>query len=141
MDETLPQEGTTRIAAYGLVSRFHEILLCRISAHLPEHAGYWTLPGGGIDFGEDPADAMVREVQEETGLVVRPTGVAGIDSIVFPDGAPPAHSLRIIYRTELLGGVIRNEVEGSTDLCAWHSIDSVRSLPIVGLVDCGLRLL
>jgi len=84
---------------------------------------------------------MVREVREETGLVVRPAGVAGIDSIVFPDGTPPTHGLRIIYRTEILGGVLRSEVDGSTDLCEWHRIDAVRSLPIVELVDRGLNLL
>jgi len=34
--------------------------------------GYWCLPGGAIEPGESPADAVVREVQEEIGLCVRP---------------------------------------------------------------------
>jgi ADP-ribose pyrophosphatase YjhB (NUDIX family) len=69
------------VAAYGLVLNDRRIVLCRISDELPEHSGKWTLPGGGIEFGEHPVDAMVREVREETGLVVRPTTLAGIDSV------------------------------------------------------------
>ncbi len=134
----MSEDATTRIAAYGLVLRQRQILLCRISARVIEHAGYWTLPGGGIEFGEDLADAMVREVREETGLLVRPEGVAGIDSLVIPNGDSATHSLRIIYFTEVLGGVLSNEVDGSTDLCRWHEVDAARSLPLVGLVGSGL---
>jgi mutator protein MutT len=35
-------------------------------------AGFWELPGGKCHSGEDPADCVVREVLEETGLVVAP---------------------------------------------------------------------
>jgi 8-oxo-dGTP pyrophosphatase MutT (NUDIX family) len=40
--------------------------------------GRWGLPAGAIDPGESPTAAIVREVREETGLVVRPSGVAGV---------------------------------------------------------------
>jgi 8-oxo-dGTP pyrophosphatase MutT (NUDIX family) len=40
--------------------------------------GRWGLPAGAIDPGESPVQAIVREVHEETGLVVRPTRVAGV---------------------------------------------------------------
>jgi len=40
--------------------------------------GLWDLPAGAIDPGETPAQAVVREVREETGLLVEPTAVAGV---------------------------------------------------------------
>jgi ADP-ribose pyrophosphatase YjhB (NUDIX family) len=38
----------------------------------------WLLPGGAIEPGEVPSDAAVREMFEETGLMVRPTGIVGV---------------------------------------------------------------
>ena len=38
----------------------------------------WSLPGGAIDPGETPSEAVVREVAEETGLIVRPTQVIAV---------------------------------------------------------------
>ena len=40
--------------------------------------GLWDLPAGAIDPGETPAQAVVREVREETGLLVEPSAVAGV---------------------------------------------------------------
>ncbi len=37
----------------------------------PIFPGYWDLPGGGVDAGEDLAGTLVREFREETGLSVR----------------------------------------------------------------------
>ena len=65
---------------------------------------------------------------------------AGLDSLLIANDTSPLHSLRIIYFTEIVGGSLTSEVDGSTDLCAWHTISDVSSLPIVNLVEAGLRL-
>lgn len=45
-------------------------------------AGFWELPGGGTDFGEDPVQAVVREVQEEVGMTVKMLFPAYVTSYV-----------------------------------------------------------
>lgn len=55
------------------------LLLIR-RGHAPS-AGLWSVPGGRVEPGETLADAVVREVREETGLAVRPEAVVGRLSI------------------------------------------------------------
>lgn len=140
LDSDSSKPHITRIAAYGLILQDQRILLCRLSEQLPEYAGYWTLPGGGIDFGEDPTHAMIREVNEETGLMVKPNRVAGINSFYEEQVEHKFHGIRIIYNTQLIGGALINELDGTTDLCAWWSFDEARMLPLVDLTEIGLKL-
>ena len=135
-----PKLKRTRIAAYGLVLKDNKILLCKISKQFPKAAGFWTLPGGGLEFGEDPADTVVREVEEETGLLIKPLSVAGIDSFTQEDNDHAFHGIRILYHTELLGGELRYEKDGSTDLCEWWTYKEALNLPLVSLVSAGLSL-
>jgi 8-oxo-dGTP pyrophosphatase MutT (NUDIX family) len=50
-----------------LLTPDREVLLIRIQP--PEGAAFWVMPGGGIEPGEDPVDALRRELREELGLV------------------------------------------------------------------------
>ena len=124
---TSSKKQIIRIAAYGLVLQNQRILLCRISDQITRDPERWTLPGGGLNFGEDPVEAMTREVSEETGLIVRSRGLAGIDSFLREDEAHAFQGIRIIYHTELIGGTLTNELDGSTDLCAWWSYKEAKN--------------
>ena len=132
----------TRLAAYGLIRRGDEVLLCRISPSYPA-AGDWTLPGGGVEFGEPPDVAAIREVEEETGLVAR---ITGAPQILSHTGIWPRreevryHHVRFVYPMDVVGGAERVEVGGSTDAFGWFTRDEIRDLPIVGLVSLALDL-
>lgn len=130
----------SRVAAYGLLIQENKILLCRLSQRVHNIAGKWTLPGGGIEFGEDPVDAVKREVYEETGLEVRITSLANVNSFASENHDRKFHSIRIIYHAELVGGDLRSEADGSTDLCAWHTQSEAQQLPLVNLGALGLEL-
>jgi len=128
----------TRVAAYGLIGLPGRVLLCRLSASIPDFAGYWTLPGGGIDFGEDPEAAMIREVREETGLQVPGGQLLSVDSRHFVHPDRELHSLRLIFRCDEATGDLSWEEDGSTDRCEYFALPLPADLPRVELVDVAL---
>jgi ADP-ribose pyrophosphatase YjhB (NUDIX family) len=112
-----------RVGAYAICRDGDRILCCRLAATEPS-PGAWTLPGGGVDFGEDPAAAVLRELEEETGLTGRVEGIAAVRSRVYPgrlsDGRPrELHAIALLYVVGVTGGVLRDEPDGSTDRAAW----------------------
>ncbi|MBN9176858.1 MAG: NUDIX hydrolase [Microbacterium sp.] len=133
-----------RVAAYAVIVDERGMLL----AHWHEGPrAAWTLPGGGLEAGEDPADAVVREVREETGFEVTVEELLGIHSRVIParqrlapGASGPLHTLRIVYRARVVGGDLRDEVGGSTDRAAWFTLDAVERLHRVQLVDLAREM-
>ena len=133
----------TRVAAYGIVMEDQRILLCRLSPRVTHAVGHWTLPGGGVEFGEEPAQAVEREVYEETGLRVRTEEILNVSSRVVDWAEVRVHAIRIIYRTRLVGAdrTLQYEVDGSTDLCAWHDPSEAVGLPLSDVSSRALEML
>jgi len=108
-------ERRTRLSIYAVAIRDDAMLLCRISAGYPNE-GMWTLPGGGVDWGEHPEDALVREVYEEAGLKLETCEFLGVFSRVFDSQRSPDqfHFVGLIYSAPLVGEPRVTEVDGST---------------------------
>ena len=70
--------------------------------------GFWEFPGGGVDWGEDPEDSLLREVKEETSITVRkPLKFLGITSAVYEKETDEKHSVYIVYSAETESDEVR----------------------------------
>src|SRR5690606_40226655 len=89
-----------RVAAYAVVTDDDDrVLLARWTEG---RRMAWTVPGGGLEDGEDPENAVRRELLEETGFRIETTELLGIHSRVIPGSRRihksevPLHTLRIV---------------------------------------------
>ena len=80
---------------------------------LARHAdtGVWVAPGGSIDPHESPADAAVREMWEETGLVVEPIRLLGVYGgpefqVTYSNGDEVSY-LMTVFECRVIGGTMR----------------------------------
>lgn len=90
--------------------------------------GRWSLPAGVVDPGEQPADAVVREVFEETGVRVEIERLGGVAThpVVYPNG-DACEYLHIWFVCRATGGEARVNDDESTEVC-WYALDSLPPL-------------
>ena len=136
--------NVTRLGSYSLCTdHAGRLLLARLSEVEVDY-GAWTLPGGGVDFGEHPDQACHRELEEETGLTGEIEAVAGIFSHVYSPSSyargADLHFLGVVYRVRITGGTLRHEVGGTTDTAAWFTREEVAGLRLVELARFGAGL-
>ena len=133
-----------RIAAYGLCREPDpggDVLLVRAAVH-DDFPKYWGLPGGGVEHGEAPRDAVVREFEEETGYTVK---VITLREVISDLGHvrrknKVVHTDRVIYDVRITGGTLRNEVAGTSDRAEWYGPADLPGLVLLPYVSQVLSL-
>lgn len=91
--------------------------------------GNWALPGGIIDPAEQPADAAVREVFEETGVVAIPEALASVTvsaPVTYGNGDRVQY-LELIFRCRPAGGTARVNDSECVEV-GWHALDALPPL-------------
>jgi 8-oxo-dGTP diphosphatase len=133
-----------RLAAYALCIDNGRALISRhVSA---EGESTWTLPGGRVEHCEDPIDAVIREVAEETGCEAVVERLLGVDSRVIPaaecrlQSLVPHQNVGIFYQLRVTGGRLRPEPDGEIAESVWTPIPGIACLRRSSLVDVGLAL-
>jgi ADP-ribose pyrophosphatase YjhB (NUDIX family) len=102
--------ATPKIDVRGVVIKDGQILLVRETSD-----GLWTLPGGWADVNNSPSEAVVREIREESGFIVRAKRlIALFDRSKHGHEPPfPFHVYKLFIACELLGGSARTAAETS----------------------------
>jgi 8-oxo-dGTP pyrophosphatase MutT (NUDIX family) len=131
-----------RTAAYAVLLADRRILLTRLSG-----SGRWTLPGGGIEFGEQPVAAVRREVLEETGLPLDGEQLMGSGDMHSTYRSPTGrledfHAVRLYFRGEVPCDVepVVQEIGGSTDAVAWIPVRELDGLSLTTAVREGMGI-
>jgi 8-oxo-dGTP diphosphatase len=128
-----------RPAAYGIIINEGSILLTK--QHNALH-----LPGGAIEFGEMPEQSVIREVKEETGMVVEKPRLAGQITTFYTHKRKNSQeiehvqSLLLYYRCDFIGGTasIKDLEEGErsgSDLPEWIPITDLDSITAGSTID------
>lgn len=137
------ESRTQRLGAYAVVVHEGLILLTRISP-IGYPAGAWTLPGGGVDHGESPHDAVLRELHEETGMQAVSSRLVDVHDIHLVakgrnDRYEDYHGVHLLYAVEVDRSIEPHVVEigGTTDIAAWVPISDVGSAvrPVLPMVE------
>ena len=138
----------TRPGAYGWIVRDGQILLTYWSGKdlsTGDALGAWTLPGGGMEFGEQCEDTIRREVTEETGYEVAVGKLIGVSNLYLPEAEvrdydEDLHSIQVVHVAAIVGGDFVVEVGGTTTDARWFPLDERPPIRHVGLVDTANRL-
>jgi ADP-ribose pyrophosphatase YjhB (NUDIX family) len=121
------------VAAYAVIVRDERILLSRLADRISRDE-LWTLPGGGLDHGEAPAAALVREVEEECGVTPDVGELLLVHDEHFSGTAPSGryedfHAVALVFAATVPDDAVPRvvEVDGTTDTVAW--------VPVAELTD------
>ncbi len=97
----------------------------------PRNSEYWSLPAGAIEPGESPAEAVVREVREETGLTIEPINIIGVFGgekfrHIYANGDQVEYQVTI-YECKIVSGTLE-AVDGESEILKYFKEDNVPKL-------------
>ena len=115
------------LAVSAAIIRDGHVLVVRRAR--PPAYGLFTLPGGGVEAGETLAEAVIREVREETDLTIEPVALAGYREVIVRDAEDRVqrHFVILPFAARWIAG----EPKLNEELSEWRWVDpaEVASMP------------
>ncbi len=132
-------EKIQELNAYLVVECKDKVLM------LKRFNGFWEFPGGGVDFGEEPRAAAIRECFEETGIKIEESNVETtpfcISSAVYEKEGKEKHSIYIVYLAKIEEEMIPKLSREHLSFC-WCKKNELNSLaPIAKNAEPVVKLL
>ena len=127
--------ATPKVDVRGFILSNEKILLIREDAD----GGRWTLPGGWADVNESPSEAVVREVEEESGYIVEPILLLAVYDREKQGHLPvyPYHIYKIFFHCEIVGGSPQSTSESSES--RFFNIDQLPELSESRVLSSQIR--
>jgi ADP-ribose pyrophosphatase YjhB (NUDIX family) len=118
--------ATPKLDVRGIVFREQRLLLVREKSH-----GMWTLPGGWVDVGESPSEAVVREVREESGYATRAIKLLALyDRDKHAHPPHPWHIWKACFLCELVDGA-QHETDDEISEVRFFARDELPELDVM----------
>ncbi|KRE52049.1 NUDIX hydrolase [Paenibacillus sp. Soil724D2] len=103
----------------------------------PEH-DYWVLPGGRVEFNESTSDGIVREIQEELGVLSHVERLCYVHELIFTENGNNFHELGFYYLISLPENneIMNKESEfygiedGGRLIFRWFSFDELNQIEV-----------
>ncbi|MEU1205493.1 NUDIX domain-containing protein [Nocardia sp. NPDC005825] len=127
-DPKAPRANTIKVAVSALVRNERGQILM---IHRTDN-GKYSIPGGGMEVGETPAQAVIREVEEETGIDVIVTGMIGVFSnpehVIAYDDGEIRQEFSICFTADPVGGQPRTSTESKA--VEWLALNDLETRDI-----------
>ena len=106
-----------------------------VQHRLPKPTNPWcglTFPGGHVEFGESITASTIREIREETGLIISHLRMCGVvewevpekpQHTVWQDNIPNSKYIVFMFRTNTFTGELKSSAEGQME---WMTLDEMR---------------
>jgi len=123
-------EPFQKVAAHGVIKKDGKYLMTLRSSVNDYKPNEWDIPGGTIEIGETPEEALTREITEETNLkvkIIKPIFVCS----EFQDGK--RHQFWIVYECEYVSGEVKLNPEEHSEY-RWINADEIKSLKKISFV-------
>lgn len=122
------EQGTVRVGSSGIIEDSEGKILMALRGVYPSNI--WVFPGGGINFGEDSADAFIRESREETGLEIEKPEFITVFELIKP--TKNIHRVIFFYKSKMKGGILKPNDDVSE--LKWLTVDEIVEMKNLGEV-------